>query len=423
MRRFPDFSRLAARVALAASLACIGAGVMWFARATGDALLATAKKNPSPGASVEPVRTTVAVSVDPVKGEQVRADDLFAAGRELWQKYAPAEMRATYEFPSLDEVRIFLSRLEAEIDDGSSEEIAAYEREARRALQVLRRCEGGDLLAAWLEPRLDLLKAASQVATTPPANWPEALPDAFAPETAEPSLAQPEAGRGRPQFTRGYWDRVLTDRKAPRRAAEFVPRLKEIFEAVGVPPELVWIAEVESSMNPEATSPVGARGLFQFMPVTAARFGLGTDVMLDERTDPEKSAHAAATYLRVLHRRFRSWPLALAAYNAGEGRVGRLLVREQASTFEAVAHRLPVETRMYVPKVLATVAAREQIDPDALPSPVRVAAMPERVLAVRVVVPLEPVEPGPDAVAAVSPLPAATDLSAPFSVTAAPASF
>lgn len=380
MRRFPDLSGLVTRGLLAASLACIGAGVMWLARASGDALFASSQQTRPPAADHEAVVDTRAAT-RPDDETRARAKQLAAIGQEIWEKYVPAEVRASYELPSVDEVRRFLTRLETELDDSSSEELAAYEREARRALRVLRRREGGDLLAAWLEPQLDLLKAASQIASTPVAHWPEIMPEA-APGDVDavvaPAPMLPAPGVMRPQFTRTYWDRVLLARRAPRRAADYVPRLKEIFAAAGVPPELVWIAEVESSMNPEATSPVGARGLFQFMPLTAARFGLETGVMVDERTDPEKSARAAAAYLRVLHRRFRSWPLAIAAYNAGEGRVGRLLAREGAASFDAVAHRLPVETRMYVPKVLATVAARESVDPDALPAPWSVEAdMPQ----------------------------------------------
>jgi membrane-bound lytic murein transglycosylase D len=148
-----------------------------------------------------------------------------------------------------------------------------------------------------------------------------------------------------------------------------VPRLKDIFRSEGVPPEWVWIAEVESSMNPKARSPVGARGLFQFMPATAERFGMRVS-WPDERTDPEKSARAAAHYLTLLYKRFDSWPLAIAAYNAGEGRVGRALNATGTSSFAAVAPHLPAETRLYVPKVMATVAARESIaDPEQLPAP------------------------------------------------------
>jgi len=137
-----------------------------------------------------------------------------------------------------------------------------------------------------------------------------------------------------------------------------LPRMREIFAETGVPPMLVWIAEVESSRDPMAVSRTGAVGLFQFMPDAARRFGLLTDTC-DGRVSPCRSARAAAQYLRVLHEEFGSWPLALAAYNAGEGRVSRDLAENDAYTFEQVAPHLPRETRMYVAKVIATIALRE----------------------------------------------------------------
>jgi membrane-bound lytic murein transglycosylase D len=135
-----------------------------------------------------------------------------------------------------------------------------------------------------------------------------------------------------------------------------------------VPPELAWLAEVESSLDAAAESPAGALGLYQFMPVTAQRFGLRTGGS-DDRTSPEKSARAAAQYLRLLHQRFGSWGLALAAYNAGEGRVGRILRKRAARTFDEIAEDLPSQTRTYVPKVIATLAVREKAILNALPPP------------------------------------------------------
>jgi membrane-bound lytic murein transglycosylase D len=140
-----------------------------------------------------------------------------------------------------------------------------------------------------------------------------------------------------------------------------MPRLRAVFATEGVPPELAWIAEAESSLNPSARSPAGAKGLFQLMPETARGLGLGT-LLPDERTDPEKSAHAAAHYLKVLHERFGSWPLALAAYNAGEGRIARELAVRGAHDFAGIASSLPAETRMYVPKVCALVAVRTGLE-------------------------------------------------------------
>ncbi|MET0261751.1 MAG: lytic transglycosylase domain-containing protein, partial [Rariglobus sp.] len=164
------------------------------------------------------------------------------------------------------------------------------------------------------------------------------------------------------------WVSRLRDRPRPQRANEFLPDIKKIFAAEGVPAELAWLAETESSFNPRARSPVGARGLFQFMPITAKAQGLSL-WPIDERTDPQKSARAAAALLRRLHGLFDSWPLALAAYNAGEGRVRRTLKAQDAKTFAGIADALPTETRLYVPKVLATLAVREGIAPASLAAP------------------------------------------------------
>ena len=135
----------------------------------------------------------------------------------------------------------------------------------------------------------------------------------------------------------------------PKSAKPYVATLKPIFAAQKVPPQLVWIAEVESSFDPRARSPEGAVGLFQLMPDTAKRFGLRTSPF-DQRVKPEPSAQAAAKYLHYLHTHYKDWRLALAAYNAGEGTVDNLLKGRKTRTFDAIATRLPAETQMYVPK-------------------------------------------------------------------------
>jgi hypothetical protein len=154
------------------------------------------------------------------------------------------------------------------------------------------------------------------------------------------------------------WRKTVERRPRPKSAAEYETLLKPHFRAEGVPEALFWVAEVESSMRPDAVSPVGAAGLYQFMPATAERFGLRLRPE-DERFDPEKSARAAARYLRFLHRQFDSWPLALAAYNCGEGRVAKTRRRTGATTFGDLSAHLPSETQLYVPKVLAVIEQRE----------------------------------------------------------------
>ncbi len=160
----------------------------------------------------------------------------------------------------------------------------------------------------------------------------------------------------------------MKTRAIPARATVLLPRVQKVFVEERVPAELAWLAETESTFNPAARSPVGAKGLFQLMPETAKSLGLQI-FLPDERTDPEKSARAAAQYLRYLFNRFGDWPLALAAYNAGEGRVSRLLKKEKVRTFADIAEILPTETRMYVPKVLATIETRAGVAPADLADP------------------------------------------------------
>lgn len=164
------------------------------------------------------------------------------------------------------------------------------------------------------------------------------------------------------------WLNVLQNHPRPKRADEFLPDLKRIFAEEGVPVELAWLPEIESMFDPRAKNHVGARGLFQFMPGTALEQGLRLRPY-DERVHPKKSARAAATLLRRLHETFDSWPLALAAYNAGENRVRRALASRDATTFAEIAHVLPLETRHYVPRVLATLAVREGYDPALFAAP------------------------------------------------------
>ncbi|HAL92078.1 MAG TPA: hypothetical protein DCM68_03535 [Verrucomicrobia bacterium] len=184
-----------------------------------------------------------------------------------------------------------------------------------------------------------------------------------------PSVQKPgpavEQARNRYVESKQVWLRKLANRPAPARAAALLPDLKRVFRAEGVPPELVWQAEAESTFNPAARSPVGAAGLYQFMPATAQQFGLRLSPV-DERLDAVKNARAAAQYLRMLHRRFGNWPLAFAAYNCGEGRVSKTLRSTGGKTFDDIHDKLPAETRMYVPKIAALVQLRENADLERL---------------------------------------------------------
>lgn len=283
------------------------------------------------------------------------ADELFQAGRELFEQLPPA-LRAQFEFPTREQWDASIARLQGALEGNSLADLAALASEARTGLMALRMVPGYEDLAAWLEQRIDEIEGAQQAIAPPKPETPG--------RPGKPSAVPV------PQPVPHYnlWLARVRERPVPARASALVPKLRTAFAAEGVPAELVWLAEAESSFNPAARSPVGAKGLFQFMPDTARSLGL-SPLLPDERTDPEKSARAAARYLRQLHGRFGNWALVLAAYNAGEGRVSRLLAARQAKTFTAIADALPAETRMYVPKVCALIATRAGVTPDRLQAP------------------------------------------------------
>ena len=130
--------------------------------------------------------------------------------------------------------------------------------------------------------------------------------------------------------------------------------VSRLLQEHGLPPGLTSVVAVESAFNPLALSPKGARGLWQLMPDTARRYGLKVERNEDERINPLKATHAAAAYMKDLFAQFQDWPLALAAYNAGEDRVARAMIRTGARDFWTLRRHgaLPDETLRYVPAVL-----------------------------------------------------------------------
>ncbi|HEX4645811.1 MAG TPA: lytic transglycosylase domain-containing protein [Verrucomicrobiae bacterium] len=246
-----------------------------------------------------------------------------------------------------DRVRDFFTKLQQRFEGTNIYELGTMKAVAVQVLPVLQEFEETRPYAIWLQTHLDELDVAielqRQVKPTP------AKPGATAVLSSPPLKLQ-----------RTVWVRELESRPWPPLAKNYVPQLKQIFTEEGVPPELVWLAEVESSFDSRARSPAGAAGMFQLMPETARAQNLSLWPW-DERYQPQKSARAAARYLRYLHDHFGGWPLALAAYNAGESRVDRLLKRHNAHSFDAIARWLPAETQMYVPKLEATVRKREGV--------------------------------------------------------------
>jgi membrane-bound lytic murein transglycosylase D len=142
------------------------------------------------------------------------------------------------------------------------------------------------------------------------------------------------------------------------RSAKYKKLIDKVLDDLALPKALAYLPVIESAYLPTLTSRAGAHGIWQFMPQTAREYGLRVDWWVDERADPERSTRAAAAYLKDLYRQFNDWPLTLAAYNAGPGRVRRALEANGATTFWELLDdgALPKETRGYVPTFFAAVA-------------------------------------------------------------------
>lgn len=148
-----------------------------------------------------------------------------------------------------------------------------------------------------------------------------------------------------------------------RRRDLFFPIFEKYLKKYGLPEDLKYLSIVESGLNPEARSRVGAVGLWQFMPSTGRLFGLHQDWYIDERMHPEKSTEAACKYLKQLYNMFDDWELALAAYNTGPGNVRKAIRRSgYKRDFWSIYRYLPRETRSYVPQFVAVVYTLNHID-------------------------------------------------------------
>jgi membrane-bound lytic murein transglycosylase D len=271
--------------------------------------------------------------------------DMLDAAQQFAQDNLDPDVLKALQDVDRDKVGDFLKNYQACLQGDYVLDVAQLKDGANAILPLLDAHEETQPYAAWLRARLDYFDAAEELkAITPP---------------APPGTNQPPPAANPPfAVEQEIWIKKVSPRPWPEAAKKFVPELKTIFAAEGVPVELVWLAEVESGFDARARSPAGAVGMFQLMPATAKNLGLSL-FPFDQRKQPEPAAHAAAKYLRHLHEQFGGWRLAVAAYNSGEGTVQRLLKRYDATSYERIATHLPAETQMYVPKVEATIRHRE----------------------------------------------------------------
>lgn len=149
------------------------------------------------------------------------------------------------------------------------------------------------------------------------------------------------------------------------RTGKYLEKIAEIFREKDLPQELIFLPLIESGFNLHAYSPKKAAGLWQFIPGTAKRYGLKINWWVDERRDPIKATIAASEYLSDLYGMFGSWNLALAAYNAGEGKILKALKKTKTDDFWAIRETkyIKKETKNYVPAYIAATAIA--LDPES----------------------------------------------------------
>lgn len=276
---------------------------------------------------------------------EITVDDFMQSAQQWANDNLDPNVLRALQNTDQQKVRQCLDSIQTNFQGEYIIDLAQLRDTAKTILPILDSYEETAPCAAWLKARIDYLDTAEELRVL------------LHPPKATPGQPPPKP---RVQQVREIWIKKISARPLPAQAKPYINELKPIFAREQVPPQLVWVAEVESSFNPGARSPAGAAGMFQLMPDTAKRYGLRT-WPFDQREQPEPSARAAAVYLGKLHEKFKDWRLALAAYNSGEGTVQNLLKRYKATSYDGIASHLPAETQMFVPKVEATILKREGV--------------------------------------------------------------
>ena len=330
------------------------------------ALLATLRADPAGAQSTNDVLSLPGL----MQGAQQWAQDNLDTNVAATLAQMDTNVVAALSQIDTDAVRRFYGELQQRYQGYYVADVAALGQTARTILPILRSTEATRPYAAWLQAQMAYLDVAEEIRNARPPVSPAPHPPAPvtvnpAPVTVRPS---PVSVYPSPQQERQLWTSHETGSPWPPAARACVSELKPVFAASHVPTQLVWVAEVESAFDRSAESPEGAAGLFQLMPDTARRFGLSLWPR-DQRYQVVPSATASAEYFKYLYGRFQDWRLVMAAYNAGEGTVQKLLNRHNARSYDGIAMYLPAETQMYVPRVEAVIWERERARLEDLPPP------------------------------------------------------
>jgi membrane-bound lytic murein transglycosylase D len=218
---------------------------------------------------------------------------------------------------------------------------------------------GGDLLPITAE----LAASLGVTPLAPPADLWERIRRGFAMPDLESQLV-----RDREQWYSTRPDYIL---RMTERSRKYLFHIVEELERRNMPTELALLPFIESAFNPQAVSRAKAAGMWQFMPATGKHFELRQNAFRDDRRDVLASTRAALDYLQKLYGMFGDWQLALAAYNWGEGSVGRAIAKNQRAGLSTSYSDLsmPMETRFYVPKLQAmkNIVANPQAFNSSLP--------------------------------------------------------
>src|SRR5215831_1867895 len=298
------------------------------------------------------------VRTNPQEAKQGVVRKIIGAAQMHYQRGEKAYSEGNYDIARREFDEAVDTILTESIDVRSDQQLNTYYRELvekvnHYQIAALEQKDGGfaeqrfepsplDKLASLSDADLEEAGAADEGETVARFNF------AFSPELpVRQFINYFTRGRGRATMEAGL-----------QRSVKFREMAQRIFKQEGIPTDLIWLAQIESGWNPYAYSWAAAKGIWQFIPSTGARFGLTQNYWIDERSDPEKSTISAARYLKWLSERYKGdWQLALAAYNTGEGNIDSAIARSGSRDFWRI-HRggyIAQETRNYVPAILAVV--------------------------------------------------------------------